>query len=264
MIGPLPYIGGKRRLAPTIIGALPDHTTYVEPFAGGAQVFFQKAPSRVEVLNDLDGEIVNFLRVCQNHCQELVRWLQYAAASRQLFRIFSEQNPRLLTDIQRAGRFLYLQKNCFGGRRHHRSFRFAVTRPLHFRPDRLPVLLQATAERLTGVQIESSPYEDVIRRYDRTSTVFYCDPPYQGLKLYEHNFTDEHFRELADRLARIQGRFLLSVNDTPTIRKTFAGFHCREVAVTYSSSSVSPRVTELLFANFPLHRPGERLEAHVA
>jgi len=64
MAGPLSYIGGKNRLAKRLIEIFPEHTTYVEAFAGGAQVFFRKEPSRVEVLNDLDGEIVNFFRVC--------------------------------------------------------------------------------------------------------------------------------------------------------------------------------------------------------
>ena len=262
MIGPLPYIGGKRRLAPTIISVLPEHTTYVEPFAGGAQVFFHKAPSRVEVLNDLDGELVNFLRICQSHHQELARWLKYAAASRHLFSTFSQQDPVSLTDIQRAARFLYLQKNCFGGRRHHRSFRYAVSRPLHFRADRLPELLDQTARRLLQVQIEQLPYEQILSRYDRPSTVFYCDPPYQGLTLYQHNLADEQFGQLAVRLAKLQGRFLLSVNDTPTTRQAFASFERHEVSLSYSSSRVSPRVTELLFANFPLRL--ESLEAHVA
>jgi len=67
MVGPLSYIGGKNRLARQVIEIFPKHTTYVEAFAGGAQVFFHKEPSKVEVLNDLDGEIVNFFRVCQAH-----------------------------------------------------------------------------------------------------------------------------------------------------------------------------------------------------
>jgi len=54
MTGPLPYIGGKNRLATKIISMLPEHTAYVEAFAGGAQVLFHKPPSEVEVLNDLD------------------------------------------------------------------------------------------------------------------------------------------------------------------------------------------------------------------
>jgi DNA adenine methylase len=71
MVGPLPYIGGKRNLAKQIIALFPEHATYVEAFAGGAQVLVAKEPSKVEVLNDLDGEIVNFFRVVREHYEEL-------------------------------------------------------------------------------------------------------------------------------------------------------------------------------------------------
>src|ERR1022692_987394 len=104
MVGPLAYIGGKNRLAAKIISLLPEHTTYVEPFAGGAQVFFHKRPSEVEVLNDLDGEIVNLLRVCQWHHSELIRYLKYTVASRSWFDLLAKTDPSTLTDIQRAGR----------------------------------------------------------------------------------------------------------------------------------------------------------------
>src|ERR1039457_2876294 len=78
MVGPLSYIGGKHRLAKRIIEIFPKHTTYVEAFAGGAQVLFHKEPSAVEVLNDLDGELVNFFRVCQLHHEELIRYFRFA------------------------------------------------------------------------------------------------------------------------------------------------------------------------------------------
>src|SRR5579885_2325246 len=111
MIGPIPYIGGKNRLATKIVPMLPLHKTYVEPFAGGAQIFFHKPPSEVEVLNDIDGEVVNFYRVCQWHHRELVRFLRYWPASRKLHEWMARSDVGLLTDIQRAARFLYLQKN---------------------------------------------------------------------------------------------------------------------------------------------------------
>src|SRR5919109_1045692 len=98
MVGPLPYIGGKNRLAKQIIALLPEHTTYVEPFAGGAQVFFHKQPSKVEVLNDLDSEIVNFFRVCQHHYEELIRYLNYCLTARKQYELFSAENPAALTD----------------------------------------------------------------------------------------------------------------------------------------------------------------------
>ena len=84
MIGPLPYVGGKNRLASQIISLLPEHITYVEPFAGGAQVLFHKNPSNVEVLNDLNYDIVNFFRVCQWHYEELIRYLRFCLSSRKL------------------------------------------------------------------------------------------------------------------------------------------------------------------------------------
>src|SRR5438034_10640941 len=111
MIGPIGYIGGKSRIASKLIGHFPEHVTYVEPFAGGAQVFFHKTPSKVEVLNDLNCEIVNFFRVCQWHYEELVRYLRYCLMSRKLYEQLSASHPETLTDVQKAGRFFFLQKN---------------------------------------------------------------------------------------------------------------------------------------------------------
>lgn len=67
MVGPLAYLGGKNRVARKIISLIPEHTCYIEPFCGGAQVFFHKEPSKVELLNDLNEDVFNFLRVCQMH-----------------------------------------------------------------------------------------------------------------------------------------------------------------------------------------------------
>jgi DNA adenine methylase len=115
MVGPLSYLGGKNRVARTIISLIPEHTAYVEPFCGGAQVFFHKQPSKVEILNDLNDDIFNFLRICQLHHEELVRYLQFFIKSHRWFEILEQTDPSTLTDIQRAARFFYLQKNCFGG-----------------------------------------------------------------------------------------------------------------------------------------------------
>src|SRR5262245_7260405 len=107
--GPLSYIGGKNRIARPIIKIFPKHTTYVEPFAGGAQILFHKEPSEAEVLNDLNDEIVNFFRVVQLHNEEFLRYLQFIVVSRKWFSLFQSQTPATLTDIQRAARFFYLQ-----------------------------------------------------------------------------------------------------------------------------------------------------------
>jgi DNA adenine methylase len=250
VIGPLCYIGGKRRVARQLVALLPPHTTYIEPFAGGAQVLFHKPESRVEVLNDVDGDIVNFFRVCQLHADELIRWMTYTIASRQLHRWYADQEPTLLTDIQRAARFLYLQKNSFGGLVRKRAYHYAVTKRSNFDPRRVASMLQATADRLARVQIEALPYQEVLTKYDRPTTLFYLDPPYIGRRLYRFNLAEEDFADLATRLSSLRGHFLLSINDCPLSRTLFGAFNCRPLSVTYTASRRVPIVQELLFSNY--------------
>jgi DNA adenine methylase len=255
LIGPLCYVGGKRRIAKDIVSLIPAHTTYVEPFSGGAQVFFHKPRSKIEVLNDLDHEVVNFLRICQRHSEELSRLLRLQPASRQIFMWHHNQAPALLTDIERAARFFYLQKNAWGGHRVRQNFHYCITKPPNYRPNTVAKALSATAERLAGVQIEHLPYQEILSRYDRPTTFFYCDPPYVGVELYQHNFSDQQFVELATLLASLKSRFLLSINDCPKAREWFAPFHRREIAFTYTAVRRPRSFPELLFANYPLTSP---------
>ncbi len=111
----IPWIGGKRRLARHILPLFPAHTCYVEPFCGAAALFFSKAPAKAEVLNDINGELVNLYRVVQHHLEEFLRQFKWALTSRQIFKWLQATPPEPLTDIQRAARFFYLQKNAFGG-----------------------------------------------------------------------------------------------------------------------------------------------------
>jgi DNA adenine methylase len=62
---PLTYYGGKQQLAKTILSLISEHRLYCEPFVGGGAVFFAKPPADVEVINDTNGEIVNFYAVLQ-------------------------------------------------------------------------------------------------------------------------------------------------------------------------------------------------------
>lgn len=250
MVGPLPYIGGKNRLAKKIISMLPEHTTYVEAFAGGAQVFFHKLPSNVEVLNDLDFDIVNFYRVCQWHYQEFVRYLRFSLASRKLHELHVKSDPATLTDIQRAGRFFYLQKNSFGGLILKQRFHYGITQPSNYNPERIPEIIEKTHKRLARVQIESLPYEKVLEKYDRPTTFFYLDPPYWGPKLYKFNFTDSDFVRLAERLAKLQGKFILSLNDRPEVRETFKNFKIEREEISYTAQAKpGKRYGELLITN---------------
>jgi DNA adenine methylase len=253
MTGPLSYLGGKNRVAPKIVSLIPKHNCYIEAFCGGAQVFFHKPPSNVEVLNDLDEEVFNFLRICQLHNPELVRYLQFCTVSRKWFALFQKQDIKTLSDIQRAARFFYLQKNCYGGLINRKQFKISVQDGSNYNPHRIPLTLHLAHERLLNVQLECLPYQDILRRYDRPDTFFYLDPPYFGLPHYKFNLSEADYVEMAKLLKRLKGRFLLSLNDLPQTRKIFAQFKISRLAFAYSAPpSTGKKYNELLIANYPL------------
>jgi DNA adenine methylase len=251
MNGPLSYIGGKRAIAKQIIAIFPEHTTYVEAFAGGAQVLFHKPPSKVEVLNDLDGEVVNFYRVCQQHYEELIRYFRFMVRSREWFALLKSTDPRTLTDVQRAARHMYLLKNSFGALVRNPNYSVNIAQPPSFNLERLPEIIEESHKRLARVQIESLPYEEILKRFDRPETLFYLDPPYYGRELYNYNFKPEDFATLAERLKPLKGKFVLSLNDIPEVRALFKDFPIRDIELHYTAQKHADRVySEVLITNF--------------
>jgi len=251
MIGPLSYIGGKRSLAKRVIALFPKHTTYVEAFAGGAQVFFHKEPSKVEVLNDRDGEIVNFFRICQSHYEELLRYFRFSLVSRRLFELLRATDPATLTDVQRAARYLYVLKGSFASLVVRPNYHWHVVQPPGFNLERLPQLIENAHKRLERVQIECLPFEEILKRYDRRETLFYLDPPYWGRKLYRYNFEQADFVKLEMHLRKLTGKFVLSLNDLPEVRALFHRFHIQGVELAYTAQKRSGRrYKEVLITNF--------------
>ena len=102
------------------------------------------------------------------------------------------------------------------------------------------------------MQLECAPYQEVIKRFDRPTTLFYLDPPYWGRNLYRHNFGEADFGELAGRLKKIRGKFVLSLNDVPEVRALFAQFHIQHIELHYTSQKAAGRrYREVLITNFP-------------
>lgn len=251
MKGPIAYVGGKNRLAKTLIAMFPPHMTYCEVFLGGGQVLFRKAPSKVEVVNDIDGEVVNFFRCAQQHHEELCRYLRFVLVSRQWFEIFNNQNPATLTDIQRAVRFFFLQKNSYAGLVHGRHYAAKVVSTPGFNPNRLPELLENVHKRLARVQIESLPFQEFIPCFDRPETLFFCDPPYWRRKLYNFNFADEDYQTLAKLLRSITGKYIATIDDVPEIREIFKESKITEVEIPYTAQrEAGKRFKELIITNF--------------
>lgn len=97
----VPWLGGKRRLADTLLHRFPPHTCYVELFAGGAALFFLRPPAEVEVINDANGELINLYRVVARHLEEFVRQFKWSLSSREVFKWLQQTPPHVLTDIGR-------------------------------------------------------------------------------------------------------------------------------------------------------------------
>lgn len=248
----VPWIGGKRRLVKHILPLFPEHTCYVEPFCGAAALYFAKEASKVEVLNDINGDMVNLYRVVRHHVEEFNRQFKWGLTSRQIFKWLQITPPETLTDIQRAARFFYLQKQAFGGKVSGQTFGTAATAPPRLNLLRLEEDLSAAHLRLANTMIEHLDWADCIVKYDRTATLFYCDPPYWGTAGYGVGFGLEQYDRLAALARSIKGRMVISVNDIPEMRVAFKGLTIERVDITYSVGKAADRkpTGELVIRNW--------------
>lgn len=230
-------MGGKRRLADRLIPLFPAHECYVEVFAGGAALFFMRPqPAQVEVLNDLNGDLVNLYRVVQNHLEEFVRQFKWALSSRQIFEWQKMARPETLTDIQRAARFFYLQQHAFGGKVTGQTFGTATTGPA-INLMLIEENLSSAWQRLAGTYIENLPWLDCAERYDRAHTFFYMDPPYWQTAGYGVDFPFGEYERMAAFMRSCKGRVMVSINDHPDIRRAFDGFHFEQLDIRYTTAN---------------------------
>jgi DNA adenine methylase len=237
----IPWIGGKRRMAKHILPLFPTHECYVEPFAGAGALYFMKTPARAEVLNDINGELVNLYRVLKHHLEEFLRQFKWSLVSRQMFEWAKMAVPETLTDIQRAARFYYLQKLCFGAKVVGRTFGTSTTGGVGLNLLRIEEELSHAHLRLSQTTIEHLPWAKCIERYDRPHTLFYCDPPYWGTEGYGVEFGLEQYERMADFARSMQGKMIISVNDIPEMRAAFAGLHIQRQDIRYTVCGASSR-----------------------
>lgn len=236
---PASYIGGKMQLAQrlaSIIEQIP-HTLYAEPFVGMGGVFLRrKLIPKAEAINDISGDVVTLFRILQRHYPQFMETMKFQITSRKEFERLAASDPDTLTDLERAARFLYLQRLAFGGKVKGRSFGVDASGPARFNLNRLGPILEEVHERLSGVVIERLPWDEFIDRYDHTGTLFYLDPPYYGCETdYGKDvFSRSDFIRIAETLGSIKGRFIVSLNDRPEVREIFSRFRICEVPLTYT------------------------------
>lgn len=225
---PIRYTGGKWNLGPWIIGHFPPHNCYVEPFCGGASVLFRKNPSITEVMNDLNGEVINFFDVLRERADELIRAIELTPYSR------AELNRAkiLVSDpLERARRFYVRSLQAFSSGEGERAIAWRIQMNDQSLVNRWNKTshLWTTAHRLKLVQLECDTATAVIDRFDDPNTLFYVDPPYvhstrSASKDYRFEMDDLDHEVLADQLKRVMGMVVLSGYDCQLYRELYAGW----------------------------------------
>lgn len=213
--------GGKTRLLEYILPLIPQHTCYCEPFAGGLAVLLAKPRSALEVINDANSDLVNFYRCVRFHREAVLDELEFALNSRREFGDYIQQPG--LTDIQRAARWFFRNKNCFGGSDLNSFGTSALSASAaHSSRSGCWDKIRALNARLDKVVIEHGDWRRVIEIYDRPSTFFFIDPPYTGCRIKAYDsWSLENVRGLRRVLDALQGGWLLTLNDAPEIRDIF-------------------------------------------
>lgn len=254
-----PYFGGKFYLVNKLVSIFPQHKMYVEPFCGSAVILLNKKPSFVEVINDKDDDIVNLFNVVKYKPEEFYEQFRYTFTARTTFYALKKADPSQMSDVQRAFRFIYIQKHVVNSIQKRSAFKTGRHTKQGLSYKNIKTLIDLTYERIKDVRIENLDYKEVFRCYDAPRNFFYLDPPYQentgtGRKCeYKHNFSLDDFRDLKRCCEDMKGKFLMSINDTPFIRKLFKDFNISTIAHTWGTKSrvgSNNSVEELLVSNY--------------
>lgn len=209
---PITYYGGKQTLLKYLLPLIPPHKLYCEPFFGGGAVFFAKPKSEVEIINDVNGEVVNFFKVVKTKFSELQKEVHGSPHSRELFKRAKAiyDFPDMFTDVQRAWAFWILTNQGFAGMIGSWGFGKTASKEKAVATKR-DTFIKDYADRLRTVQLEHNDALKVIDRCNDKQSFIYCDPPYinsdQG---HYEGYSSAEYEELLKRLAKFKGKFLLS------------------------------------------------------
>lgn len=239
---PLRYHGGKWLLAPWIIGLMPPHRVYVEPYGGGASVLMRKERSYAEVYNDRWDVVVNVFRVLRDPVKatDLVAALELTPFARTEFLgADDDAGVGILSNVERARRTILRSMAGFGSAATNgdhitgfrsNSNRSGTTPAMDWR--NYPAHIPAFVERLQGVVIENRDALSVIRQHDTPDTLHFVDPPYphstrnmrRGNAAYAYEMSDGDHEELGALLLTVEGAVLLSSYPNALYDKMFAGW----------------------------------------
>lgn len=246
---PFAWIGGKSKLAAQIIPLMAPHQKYIEVFGGALSVFYRKEPSKIEILNDINGDLINLHRIIQTRPQSLNSCINGLLRSREIFYAIKHRTIKPRNKIEAAAFFYFQIAASFGAKGDHFAMPKGRSAKNIYRDFRV------YSRRLKRATIENLSYEKLIKEYDSEDSLFYLDPPYVGTENYYKTaggFSRQDHEALAEILRGIKGKFMLSYNDCELVRELYKGFNMKELKISYSLNNAAERKSssELLIMNY--------------
>lgn len=262
---PFAYFGGKTTLAPRIADLLPAHRHYVEPFAGSLAVLLAKQPSKLETVNDIDGDLMLFWRMLRERPDDLAAVAALTPHSR-AEHLAARDLDGAPDELERARRVWVLLSQGRTGTLRTTGWRFyadpaGTSTPMPGYLAGYVHRIPSAAWRLRQVSLECRPALEVIREYGKHDDVLiYADPPYVGTTRavgYRHEMgADDDHRELAEALHACAGPVLLSGYHSPLYDDLYDGWAVHEMASATGQAGAYKARTEVLWSNRPFHRGG--------
>ena len=257
---PVTYYGGKQKMVEHILPLIPQHDLYAEPFFGGGAIFFQKPPSKVEVVNDTNKELINFYRVVQNDFVSLEKYIRITLHSRDLHRKAKVvyENPDMFDEIKRAWAVWTLAAQSFSSSLDGTwGYDIAKNTTSKKIANKRESFTEEYAIRLQNVQIECTDAIKIIRSRDTKNSFFYCDPPYYNSDCGHYDgYSIDDFENLLKVLSKIEGKFLLSSYHSPILDQYKRDNYWEQKAfksqISVNKGGNGKEKTEVLTANYPI------------
>lgn len=258
----LKWPGSKWSIGEKIIEMMPKHNIYLEPFFGSGAVFFLKPPCNTEILNDLDGEIVNLFRTIRDDPEELAKRIYYTPYSREEYQESYKRNDKDLDNIEQARQFLIRSNMARAGMQYYSSsWRHAgpvlgakTKQRVTGDWNRVPERIIEAAGRLKDAEIENKNAFDLIKKYNKEDCLIYVDPPYllstRRQRYYNVEMTEyqEHL-ELLELLKNHSGSVIISGYESKLYEDVLKGWNTKEIR---TNAEQGKERIEVLWFNFEL------------
>lgn len=260
----LKYPGSKWRIVDKLVELIPPHHTYLEPYLGSGAVFFRKAPSDIETINDLDWDVVNLFQCIREDSEKLSRLIMTTPYSRQMYDDAFKSDP-IMEVLSEGNRFLkacqFLVRCWQGHGFRSNGYKVGWKNDVQGRERmyalwnwyRLPEWVIEIAERLRRVQIECSPAIELMERYDYENVFMYLDPPYLlgtrcgKQKQYKHEMSDEDHEEMLQKAIGSKAKIMISGYASEMYDDMLAGWRRKEFR---SHAEMGSKRTEVVWMNY--------------